>query len=259
VNQEDEQGSQGSGVQVIERAAKILRALERNPQGMSLAMISKEVGIPRPTVQRIVSGLAAERLVISGVGNTGARLGPGLVSLGLAARSLVHAIIKPHLVSLSAHFNETVDLSIRDGRVAVLVESVSEWRRLRADSAIGQTFPLHSCANGKALLASMSDEHVAQLLPELELKAYTANTITSKKKLLAELDKIREEGVAYDREEHTMGISAVGVYLSDPAEGQMAISVPVPTVRFFGNESFLKSELLACRDEALALLSHGSS
>lgn len=245
---------QGSGVQVIKRAAKILRALERNPSGMSLAMIAKEVGLPRPTVQRIVSALAAERLVISGDGSKGARLGPGLVSLGLAARSDLHSMIQPLLVGLSASVEETVDLSIRDGQVIVIIEAISEWRRLRAGSAVGQTFPLHCCANGKALLAGMSDERLGELLPRLELQPVTPNTITSKKKLMDELNKIREEGVAFDLEEHTLGVCAVGAYVSDSTEGRLAISVPVPTARFYGNESRLKSELLACCDEVEAML-----
>ena len=47
----------GSNIQVISRAAKILRTLKDHPKGLSLSQISKEVGLARSTVQRIVNSL----------------------------------------------------------------------------------------------------------------------------------------------------------------------------------------------------------
>ncbi|MGI9493370.1 MAG: helix-turn-helix domain-containing protein, partial [Geminicoccaceae bacterium] len=55
----------GQGIQVIARAASILRALGEDTSGMSLGQIADKVGLPRSTVQRIVGALQAERLVIS--------------------------------------------------------------------------------------------------------------------------------------------------------------------------------------------------
>ena len=59
----DEDKSAGMGVQVIARAASVLRALEGKPDGLSLAQIAREVGLARSTVQRIVAALAAEDFV----------------------------------------------------------------------------------------------------------------------------------------------------------------------------------------------------
>ena len=53
---------------------------------------------------------------------------------------------------------------------------------------------------------------------------------------LDELAEVRRTGVAYDREEHTEGISAVAAVVRDPGGPVAAISVPVPTQRFTGNE-----------------------
>ena len=62
------------GIQVIARAAAILRALGR--EGMSLGALAKQTGLPRSTVQRIVDALAAEDFVEAG--DAGVRLGWGL-------------------------------------------------------------------------------------------------------------------------------------------------------------------------------------
>ena len=237
----------GAGIQVIERAASILRLLESHPEGLSLGAISKEIGLARSTVQRIVGALSSEYLLMPGASGTGVRLGPGLVSLGSAARSHFHGIIRPRLKSLSAQLQETVDLSIRDGQVVIFIDqAIAEDRRLRAVSAVGFSFPLHCCANGKALLAYMDDAKSSKLLPQLRLDALTENTITTRQRLLDEIGVVRADGVAYDREEQTLGICAVGAVVTDPLGGQMAISVAVPATRFYGNEPELAKALLAC-------------
>jgi len=238
-----------TGIQVIGRAASILRLLEIHPEGLSLGAIAREVGLARSTVQRIVGALVSERFLMPGASGTGVRLGPGLVSLGSAARSHFHGVIRPHLKSLSARLMETVDLSIRDGQAVVFIDqAISEERRLRAVSAIGLSFPLHCCANGKALLAGVDDAALSRLLPQLRLKAMTVNTITTRKRLAAEVETVRREGVAYDREEQTLGICAVGASVTDPLGEQMAISVAVPATRFYGNEPELVQALSTARE-----------
>ena len=47
------------GIQVIARAAAVLRALENEPAGLSLGKIAQRVDLSRSTVQRIVDALAA--------------------------------------------------------------------------------------------------------------------------------------------------------------------------------------------------------
>ena len=76
---EEKNGAQG-GIQVIARAASILRTLEHHPGGLSLGQIAKSVGLARSTVQRIVAALAAEDFVIA-AGPGDVRIGPGLVRI----------------------------------------------------------------------------------------------------------------------------------------------------------------------------------
>jgi IclR family transcriptional regulator, acetate operon repressor len=51
---------------------------------------------------------------------------------------------------------------------------------------------------------------------------------------LAEIDDVRKTKVAFDREEHTTGISAGGIAVRDPFTALAVISVPMPTQRFEG-------------------------
>lgn len=235
--------NQRRGVQVIERAANILRSLEGKPEGLSLGEIAKDVLLPRSTVQRIIDALEAEKFVIAASPNARVRLGPGLVSLGSAAKFDIETIVRPFLVRLSEELNETVDLSILDGTAMIIVDQVqTRSQRLQAVSFIGMSMPLHCCANGKAMLATL-DMDTARLLTRGHLKAYTENTITSRAALEKELHQIRKAGCAYDREEHTSGVCAVGVGLNDPSGSHIAISIPVPATRFYGSEKELTAVL----------------
>ena len=58
---------------------------------------------------------------------------------------------------------------------------------------------------------------------------------------------MRKTGVAFDREEHTLGICAVGVALHDPLGNPVAISVPVPSQRFREQQTLIAERLLATK------------
>lgn len=242
--QDDLPTSARQGVQAIARAGAVLRALEAAPAGLTLGQLSTAVGLPKSTVHRLVAALTEEDL--AGAAPDGRiRLGGGLARLGAATRQALGQELMPVLQQLHAELDETVDLAVLDGTVARFVEQLSAPHRLRAVSAVGAGFPLHCTANGKALLAALSDEHALALLPP-RLERFTPTTITSRAALLSELERIRRDGVAFDREEHTEGICAVGATVVDASGTAIAaISVPVPTPRFRGQEARYAKRLRA--------------
>jgi DNA-binding IclR family transcriptional regulator len=238
--------SEKNQVQVIARAAQILRALEGEDAGLSLGDIAKRVDLARSTVQRIVASLETEKLVIAASPNGRVRLGPTLLRLAASVRSDVVAIARPFITRLSHELHETVDLaSVRRDHL-VFIDQVIGSHRLRTVSAVGETFPLHCTANGKAYLSQFDESAIERLIG----RAYeprTPRTLTKIGALLADLKMVRKTGVAYDREEHTLGICAVGVALQDPLGNAVAISVPVPTQRFQQQHSVIAERLLATK------------
>jgi DNA-binding IclR family transcriptional regulator len=140
------------------------------------------------------------------------------------------------MLDLRRQLDETVDLAVLDGPSVRFIDQVAAPRRLQAMSAVGELFPLHCTANGKALLAAMPAARAEALLPE-KLERLTPNTVVSREELLRELEVIRRDGVAFDREEHTVGIGAAGAAISDGVDiAAAAVSVPVPIQRFRDNE-----------------------
>ena len=234
-------------VQVVERVAAILLVLRSEPDGLSLSEIAARAGLARSTVHRLVTALEHERFVVAASPSGGYRLGPALASLAAAASRSFTLAMHPHLASLSRELNETVDLAVLEhDRVLFVDQIAADKQRLRAVSAVGAVFPAHCTANGKALLAELSNAEIERRLPA-RLERLTPKTITSRAKLLAELDEVRVEGVAYDREEHTQGICAVGVAIAPSDATVAAISVPLPSQRFYGHEKGLVETLRRTR------------
>ena len=66
---------------------------------------------------------------------------------------------------------------------------------------------------------------------------------------------MRESGLAYDREEYSVGISAVGTTVRDAMGSVAAVTVVVPASRFEGQEERLGAALLRIRDEIQQVLS----
>lgn len=238
-------------IQVIARAASVLRALEGESAGLSLAQIAQRVGLARSTVQRIVESLSAEQFLIASAPSAGVRLGPALLRLASSASGDIAQVARPVMTELSRVLGETVDLSVLKGTSAVFTDQVPGSHRLRAVSAIGEVFPLHCTANGKALLALLPVDKRERLL-RAPLARLTPNTITKSSAALTEVAASEARGYALDVEEHTEGICAVGVAFLDPLSRPVALSIPVPTTRFKRRRGELIERLLASR-EAIAL------
>ncbi len=234
---ETPRGGSRHGVQAIARAAAILRALEGTPRGLGISELATATQLPKSTVHRLVTALALEQLASQDEEGR-VRLGSAIARLGAASREALGEQLRPVLVDLRRRLDETVDLAVLDGVAVRFVDQVPAPRRLRAMSSVGELFPLHCTANGKALLATMPPGAIDALLPA-RLERFTLQTIVSRQALLDELTEVSESGVAFDREEHTEGICAVGAVVGDRGGALAAISVPVPAPRFYGREKEL--------------------
>jgi DNA-binding IclR family transcriptional regulator len=220
-----------SQVQVIARAAAILRALEHESAGLSLGQIAQRVDLARSTVQRIIAALEVEKLVIAASPNGRMRLGPSILRLAASVRTDFASLARPFLVTLSKELGETVDLSIVKKDQVVFIDQVTGPHRLQTVSVVGDAYPLYCTANGKAYLGQIDDGAIIELIGR-KYPRRTKNTKVTFAELAADLRTVRQTGIAVDLEEHSSGVCATGVALRDPTGNHIAISVPVPSQRF---------------------------
>jgi len=99
---------------------------------------------------------------------------------------------------------------------------------------------LYDTANGKATLALLGDDDVATALAALDPERAAS--------LRGEINEIRSTGVAFDRDEHTDGISAAGIAARAAGGNFVAISVPAPTERFLTHQDRIVSALRIALD-----------
>jgi DNA-binding IclR family transcriptional regulator len=242
-------GTRTAGIQVIHRAASILRAIRDADDGLSLGQISQEVGLPRSTVQRIVASLQVEGWVAPTTPNALLRIGPALAEFAAVAGKADHVrAVHPSLVELSQRLQAAVELGVLDEDHVRFVDQVTAPELVDTVSMVGETLPLHCTATGKALLAALPLARAHELLPETLLRL-TPRTVAGHDDLLDELEQVRMTGIGFDREEHTTGVCAVARTVTAPDGWTAAVTVPVPAERFYGYEHVLISVLdAACGD-----------
>src|SRR4051795_6778070 len=163
-------------VKAVERTLSVLEALGR-PR--PLADIAERTGLPKPTVHRILQVLVARgfaRDAEDGLYAAGPRVltvaGEALAELDLAG------LARPTLTALQRSVGGTVHLALRNGDEAVYVDKIEGDEPYRMASRVGLPLRLHSTGIGKAILASLSDGELAELLARLPLEARTPRTLT---------------------------------------------------------------------------------
>ena len=235
------------GVQVLSRAALLLRALSAAPEGLTPIALADRVGLPRSTCYRIVGALCQEglmRLAPSGK----LHIGAGLIGIAAAGRRELRHEAAPYLKRLSLELHETVELVVLDGDEALFTDQYVPQRSLRVVAEVGDRFPLYCTACGKALLAELPPAEAERLIPD-PLERLTRHTKLDRPALLKEIDVVRASGVAFDHQEHTLGVSAVGAAVRDAGGSMAAITVAMPAARLEGREKRIAEALLHARDD----------
>lgn len=225
---------------MLRRAAAALDEIAAEPGRLRLVDLGERLGLAKSTARRLLVGLVEVGLAsIDSQGRIS--LGDRLLGYGNSVGAHLSAMFRPTIERVArATGGETVDLSVLRGQRMLFVDQVESSHRLRAVSAVGVRFPLESTANGKAALAALDDADA-----EAAISRFGAEVAD---RLRAELAEIRRTGVAFDRDEHTPGISAAAIARRTVGDNVVAISVPAPTERFAEKERRIVDALRVAAD-----------
>lgn len=199
-----------TGAQTLLRALDILECFAHEGTSLSLAEISRRVGLTAPTTHRLVKALISRGFV---VGDAGRRYGLGpsvmrLASVVMHRADDLIAVATPALERLRDVTGETVSLHCQLGAERVCVAELVSPEPIRMESGVGRIYPLYAGAAGKAILAWLPDalESVRQ-----RLTAVGPATITDADELAAELARIRKRGYATSEAEVVPGAASLAV------------------------------------------------
>ena len=223
-----------SSIQVIDRALALVGVLSRAPGPLSLTRLAQESGLHTASAHRILGALMAHGLIEkTGAGEYD--LGVRWLEVGnrLRSRLNIRQVAMPYMQKLAELTGETVNLIVRRGDEAVYVERVTGGQTMiQVVQVVGAHAPLHVTAVGKIFLAEDSASGVMGYAERTGLPAYTTNTLTTLDGLQAELETIRREQLAHDREEAELGVACIGAPIRD-ADGKLVagLSISAPADR----------------------------
>lgn len=191
------------GSRSLRRALDILELLLKRGEPVTVAQITTALSIPKSTTYELVRTLQeGDYLAPSGKGS-GLYLGRKLFELGMAYRSHVDLLRDGSLIAeeLRDETGETVQLSVMENDLMMVLLKEEGLRPLRIISNVGSRVPVNWAAAGRLLVSDLDDGTLAQLLGRTVRQSPTGKAITDVKKLVAQIRRFRRQGYATELNE----------------------------------------------------------
>jgi DNA-binding IclR family transcriptional regulator len=196
-------------VEATETSLTIFETLTDAPRPVGVTALAEELDLAKSVVHNHMSTLRAAEYVTK----RGDRYEPSarVLLLGdrIRRRLPVYRTAKGSVDNLAAATGEVALLAVRQGSHAVpiyIADGTTDWS---PPFGVGERLPLHATATGKCLAASLSDGTLGDLPVDISRERVTDTTITDPSALRAELRRVRDDGFAFCRGEHTEGVVGV--------------------------------------------------
>lgn len=192
---------------ILSKAFDLLRAFNPHERVMTLSELARASGLPKSTVHRLLA-----RLVELGAvehHRSGYKIGLGLLQLGASTPAgYMRDLAMPYLSGLHRWSGLTVHFGVLRQYDVVYLEKLSTADSPSSIATVGSRLPANCTALGKALLAHEDLDDLEAFLPS-PMPMMTARSVTEVPRLLAELRKVRETGIARESEEAQVGLACV--------------------------------------------------
>ncbi len=215
----DESGAERNpGVALsILKALDILDCLHDAGPSLNPAQIARRLGMPRPTVYRLLGTLASRGWVSKDPQIEGNyQLGPHILTVaGRMLRRLdIRSLARPYLEELRRRTGESVSLFLLDGTHVIHIDRAMSESPIQASMPFGARGVLHSKAVGKAIMAQLAPTALEHLLAR-GLEPMTPHTITDPMELKRDLARTRSRGYGVSDQEDVLDLRAVGAAILD--------------------------------------------
>ena len=244
--------------ETLEKGLNILSLFNENRQGLTLTETAKALVVNKTSISRYLNTYCKLGYLRKDPQTKVFKLGPRTVALAICflEGSDIVEKVKPVVDRAHAHLAVHIEVGLLHGDCMYLL-----YRRDTKDTVRFRQFStvrgLHFLTTGKAALAFLPRTEQATLMAGLDLTPKTANTITDKSKLRAELSAIRDRGYALNNEEYLPGLIAIGAPLinlhTSKVQGAVSFdtSTACHTLEAFEKKHALALLELACEISAL--------
>jgi len=207
--------SSAAPVQSLVRGLAVIRVFDADNAQLTLSDVARRADLTRATARRVLHTLAD----LGYVSTDGRRfsLSPKILELGHAFLSSMRlpAIVQPHLEQLTESAHESSSVAVLDERDVVYVARVARQRIMTVAINVGTRFPAYATSMGRVLLAHLPSDELDGYLDTYEREAFTPHTITDRKKLVAELARVRDQGWALVDQELEEGLRSIAAPVRD--------------------------------------------
>lgn len=218
-------------IQSVSRAVDILHCFETR-ELLGITEIAEMSGLNKSTAFGIVATLVAEGLLEQDSVTGRYRLGLELFRLGSLVNTSTRRLVMPELERLVAELGETVNYVRPDGSDVVYLIKKESTHSMRICTKTGQRLPMYCTAVGKAILAHLPASETTSIISSFQFGAYTEFTVPNAPALAVQLQQIRRNGYAIEREEFEYGLICVAVpVLDDRGYPVAAVSCSGPKAR----------------------------
>ncbi|AGB38891.1 IclR family transcriptional regulator [Natronococcus occultus] len=224
-------------VRTVDRAFEIIEIVQEL-DGAGVSEVSERVDIGKSAVHNHLNTLVNKEYLTK----RGDEYHIGLSFLGLGAyarnRTEIYNTARNEVDNLADETGELANLLIERNGTGIYLYQAKGENAVELDTYEGKRVGLHCTGLGKAILAFRPRERVEEILDRHGMPQITSHTITDREEFFEELDRIREQKYATDREERLTGLCCVAAPITDDQDTSIgAISVACPLHRV-GEERF---------------------
>ncbi|AVX04851.1 putative HTH-type transcriptional regulator YagI [Maritalea myrionectae] len=218
----------------VGKALEVLDSVAAYGRPVRFSELQTSSPYPKATLYRLLQTLVRQQMV--NLNET-----DGTYSVGLRLVKLAHAawetaslapIARAHVAALAEQVEETVHLAQFEAGQVLYVDKRKSNDQFETLAQVGKVAPAYCTGVGKAMMAFLGPKQLQLALNQQAFHRYTPATLTNADQLQAELEHIRADGVAFDREEHEQGtISIAAPVLTNEGRVIGAISIATSTAR----------------------------
>jgi DNA-binding IclR family transcriptional regulator len=223
-----------SGSRSVRRAIDILELMLGKGAPLTVAQIIAELRIPKSTAYELVRTLSDADYIGPSSKGGGLYIGRKLYELGMAYRSHVDLLRDGGQVveELRDETGETVQLSVMDNNLMMVLLKEEGRGHLRIISNVGSRVPVNWAAAGRLLVSDLDDEALMKLLKTTIRQSPTGRAIMDVKKLVSQIRRFRRLGYATELNEANEHAGCIAAPIVDGSGRCIAaISVVVPEQR----------------------------
>ncbi|RFU12801.1 IclR family transcriptional regulator [Rhodobacteraceae bacterium W635] len=224
----------GTGDGTVGKALQVLDCVAAAGHPVKFTELLEKSPHPKATLYRLLQTLTNQGMLSHDPETGTYTLGLRLVKLAHSAwkQATLATVARPFVDVLAAKVGETIHLAQMEQGQVLFVDKQKMSDRFETLAQTGRVAPGYCTGVGKAILANMTPERQERALRQQHFLQNTATTHTCRETLSAELDRIRAEGVAFDREEHETGIISIAApILTNGGRVIGALSIATSTTR----------------------------